>query len=992
MRSVLLALFILFSGQLKAAQCTAVFADGAGSHSGSGQINFKQGATIFGSDGLLDFANITDDSGGASCFTQSCTVSGNPSAEFSLGAFQLSGSSDNIIIARNGSGNITAGEYADISAERNSSINFTTAGGLYLIKRLQLNRNVSATFAPGDYWIEDLTFEQGAGLTVSGSGTVRIYTKSATFNLNSSINNPGDPAALLLYSTTNIDLEQGVGISGYLYAENRIKLDQNAQITGGVSASNVTLERDSFITFDDSAGQADMGDACEAPNAQVIDHFRIDHDGLGLTCEAETVTIRACMDSSCTSVYDQNSSVEITPFGVVANLVQNSINTQVALTQTTAATVNLGIANSSVTVNNGLRCYIGGALDNSCAIAYSNAGFDIFGSTIGVSIEDQIAGRTFSDVNVRAVKDDEGVCVALLQGSQDITLTRSCVDPGVCKTPLQYGATDINNSASVNVVFDENGIASLSELVYFDAGRINLAANAVIDGATITSGNEDIVVYPARLSIAADDTNDSKAGENFTFNVRALALDGTTVLPNYSPGELQFYLRRRAPLYNSAVEAYLELDDIGSSIISDTSRVWYSLDIGAFTNGISQNIEAYITDVGRYQLDVRDINYFDPFGARGPVTSIQPNGNTQPITLGSFIPAYFDIGHNDPSLTNVCSVTDGFSYLGQPVQFDKKPEFTLTARNAIGNTTQNYQLDYWHWLTGGGADDDIANAKATEIDNISLSELNPNYQATNQDVVKYLTWRGQVFDVVDESNNIEIGKMRIALNSPTLDIPQIIHTKPANELLVPFAADTSMVLPAALLSDDSIAGEPVCYQSSYIKGASGACETFTLANIDGADFRWGRIVLANTYGPENQDLVISVSTEYVNSSGSFERNRDDHCTSFNWINEDFALSDIENDDYADITGQIGDISSNFTMIEGETLSFEGIFIPKPINGGRGQFNLELLPKNDLSITWDDYLQFDWNSDPNIYGNPSAIVSFGQFRGNDRIIHWREVFK
>ena len=62
-----------------------------------------------------------------------------------------------------------------------------------------------------------------------------------------------------------------------------------------------------------------------------------------------------------------------------------------------------------------------------------------------------------------------------------------------------------------------------------------------------------------------------------------------------------------------------------------------------------------------------------------------------------------------------------------------------------------------------------------------------------------------------------------------------------------------------------------------------------------------------------------------------------------------------------------------------------------MSGERGSVRLSLVPSVN-TVSWPDYLNFDWNNDGVIDDNdaPSALVSFGLFRGNDRIFHTREI--
>ena len=60
-------------------------------------------------------------------------------------------------------------------------------------------------------------------------------------------------------------------------------------------------------------------------------------------------------------------------------------------------------------------------------------------------------------------------------------------------------------------------------------------------------------------------------------------------------------------------------------------------------------------------------------------------------------------------------------------------------------------------------------------------------------------------------------------------------------------------------------------------------------------------------------------------------------------------------------------------------------------GTEGQLELSLDP-TAIGVEWPNHLNYDWDGDGFIDINdfPKATVSFGLFRGSDRIIQWREV--
>jgi MSHA biogenesis protein MshQ len=66
-------------------------------------------------------------------------------------------------------------------------------------------------------------------------------------------------------------------------------------------------------------------------------------------------------------------------------------------------------------------------------------------------------------------------------------------------------------------------------------------------------------------------------------------------------------------------------------------------------------------------------------------------------------------------------------------------------------------------------------------------------------------------------------------------------------------------------------------------------------------------------------------------------------------------------------------------------------------GGKTQ-SLELQAtgsgnQGHIGVTYDsfDWLKYDWDDDGDYGDDPSAVATFGLFRGDDRLIHWREAF-
>ncbi|MCO4798604.1 MAG: LamG domain-containing protein, partial [Colwelliaceae bacterium] len=147
-----------------------------------------------------------------------------------------------------------------------------------------------------------------------------------------------------------------------------------------------------------------------------------------------------------------------------------------------------------------------------------------------------------------------------------------------------------------------------------------------------------------------------------------------------------------------------------------------------------------------------------------------------------------------------------------------------------------------------------------------------------------------------------------------------------------------------------------------------------IQNISGVNIRFGRLIIDNSFGPETENLPQIFKTEYYDGN-KFVLNTDDQCTTY-----DVSKMTLSNISLAPTTK----VGATGSFVGGEHNSFQ---ITAPGVGNTGE----------MGVTYDSFiwLDYDWaNSDSLGNGpfteNPTAIATFGLFRGNDRIISWREV--
>ena len=711
-----------------------------------------------------------------------------------------------------------------------------------------------------------------------------------------------------------------------------------------------------------------------------LHHYRIEHDTQGFTCEAETITIKACLDESCSELYDQETSIELSPSG------WNGGNT---LTFTGEISTNLSISTEgtytfeklSAELDSALLCFNGGT--ETCEMTFTNDGFEIYGANLGNPLPDQIAASNFSNVNVRAVRNVNNVCEALLVGQQDIILSYDCDSPNQCLTPLGdieiSGNGDGVSSGNITVEFDAQGVASLAVLNYPDAGRLNLSVAATVDGVTINqSDQEPIDIYPSYLAVDVAETqliyggvgnqNNYVAGEDFTFVIGAYGVN-EQLLPNYQAESPQIRVTRVAPI------------DDGANGIFKYSEDGQKTSDGAFSNATSISSEsenhfvggeyhyeqAYYSEVGRITIDIRDADYL---------------GNTisskQVLTLGDFYPAYFVISESDkPELADTCSGT--FSYLGENLDFATPPEFNVSAYNALDSLTENYSAEFWNYAP----DQSLLESSLSFIDTSSYASIG------TASVIK----AGDTPLLTQNQNYDGSGTVSILNASFKYD-----KTNPEDDsaygVVSPFDALLNLEFAKEFFSSTFVSqtgdSNTICYQANY---ADKTCLGWEIENITGTQIRYGRLTLESTFGPESEPLKIPIKTEYFDS-GQWLVNRADNCTSIAFSQSSGQIIVTPLDGYnldllAEITS-VGELLSGGSV--GEQFMLQDPEAGQNGPGVQGKIRISLDP-DASGVDWPNHLNFDWDGDGDIDSNdtPEAIATFGLFRSNDRIIQWREVF-
>ena len=738
----------------------------------------------------------------------------------------------------------------------------------------------------------------------------------------------------------------------------------------------------------------------------LVDHYHISHSGTGLTCEAESVTVTAHDASHNPVTVASNTSLSVTTNPAVDAAIPAN---PVILAGDSSVTFNLNqssaLANIDIDVSDGSATDLDDGGSEDPPISFVDTVFRFYAdgaNTDTTPIGTQIAGKPSGtapgnqSLTLRAVRTntDTGACEAALQGATTINIAYECNNPSACTSSndLSFtGNSTVNaqrndNGASlsytpVSMQFDANGEAPFS-FNYADVGqltlhaRVDVAASSPEPAFTLLGSSNAFVVRPFGFAMdfsgqrAADYADDGTlnnstgsntswapdangsvfqtAGQNFNLNVRAVAWQATDDSDNDGLPDAGADLTDNATTSNFGNESSSGLLVFSHSLREPSAGAVGtltapSLTVGGggsdFSNG-SATATLNWSEVGIMDLTASLANYLGDSAADASHTE---------NSFGRFIPASFDVAVQNGAFSPACG---SFSYIGQSFGFATTPGATLTARNAAGGTTQNYTQSGFLKLSPSNVTRSFSNADNTQTgaDGLTLMEAATDMLPGSGSVSANAT-PGLVDYLFDPADTF-------------------VYTKNANSEIGPFTSSLSISATGFADSD----------------GVSvGTLPTWTPTGID---IRYGRWVMQNAYGPEVDALALSAQVEYLNGTGSYVLNTADSCSD---ISAGISTSPSGTAGAGSITNiAVGagttDLTYNAPLLSGSA----GINLTAPYNPSSPGLNYSGSVDVSVDLTTLPWLRYDWDGTGSLMDHPDVSATFGQYRGHDRIIYWREV--
>lgn len=681
---------------------------------------------------------------------------------------------------------------------------------------------------------------------------------------------------------------------------------------------------------------------CSATPPASIDHYELSFASPGVTCEAEPITIKACSNSSCSSLYSGSSSVTLAANNggnLSASTISLSSGSGVTyLRLTTPGASTLSISSATPAASGALVCKNGGVA-GSCAVTFNDTGLKFVASDGVAAIPTQIAGQSYT-AKVRAIQTNTttGACQARVSGSRSVNLGFRCVNPSSCisgQALTANGSALTGSSASgsvsytaVNLTFDNAGTASLP-LSYSDVGQLSLlgslslAASGNDAAITLTAASSSFVVKPYALQIASvsagtvSNPATTSGAPGFTAAGTALTVDVTAtnaqgaVTPNFG--------RESSSESISVSLASLVYPANGTLTPNDLVNTGNFLAVSG-SPGRFRNTAISYRNVGSITLQA-GLTDSDYLGA-GDVPTKPQSG-----TVGRFYPANFTLASSSHS-----PLCGSFSYMGQPGSL---LSYTVQAVNSQGTVVSNYQSN----TASGTGYSGVASFTLVAEDNAGTVNLGSRWSG-----VTTPSWVAGQYQYT--ASNVSFSR------ASTVDGP---FAQLQAGLKVATEQDSRDFLSSA---------KTINAATTANCSANASCDAVPIGNT--VAYRYGRLRLEEATGDETRSLPVVLKAEYFDGSG-FVLNSADQCSSVT--------------------------PASLTATGSPTLQVSGT--TGLLSNGKNTTNSLLLSAPNQAGTWQlkyttpSHLKYNW--DPTVAGDedPTSQALFGRYRGNDRLIFQRE---
>ncbi|TRZ97737.1 MAG: hypothetical protein D4R84_04765, partial [Rhodocyclaceae bacterium] len=475
------------------------------------------------------------------------------------------------------------------------------------------------------------------------------------------------------------------------YSQNPIPTSFNLSFTVSTGGSNNIHEIDNLSVC-----------TVQALAPPALHHIRIEHGGTACTSNPATVTVKACADANCTSLYLNSVTVNLTPdagggrtWTPVEPLTFSGGSTTLTLANTAAGAVTLGGSATSPTTSNATRCFNGAT--ETCTLTYAVCTFDVIqvAAAANTPIFTKLAGYSFNlDVLSLSGAAQTANAVALVDASS-----------GACAAYPVLA----NTSTAVPSSFTANQRKTFS-FSYANAAP-NVRVRVTDATAAVSCSSDNFAIRPLSLTVTSSATQTGSSGT-----------------PVFMAGTDSFSVTATA-----ATNLYTGTPKVNGALVTSGQAnpgILTAPTLLAATAGVSTTTGFKWSEVGNInfaQIAVYDDSYANVDSIKGECTSEITNTNGNPVgtadangkfgcmfysaaagPFGRFIPTYLK---TEFDTAQPCTT---FTYSGQPFRIK------VTAMSATG-TTLNYTGSFAKGVDLGGDGASVCTPTTTGFSNVTPS-------------------------------------------------------------------------------------------------------------------------------------------------------------------------------------------------------------------------------------------------------------------------------
>ncbi|OAN16522.1 hypothetical protein A3K86_10140 [Photobacterium jeanii] len=871
-------------------------------------------------------------------------------------------------------------------------------------KEIKVEGSSNLTLNAGEYWVQEFKLEGSSKLIVNGQVTVHIlkeFKVSGSGFINYEQGSKPDNLIILGHNSdseikmdagsASQDNRQGIVAKALILAGDEVLL-KNTVLHGAVTTRELKME-----SFAKIIGDSDCFDSGPTYRLEISP----DKKDKVLACDGEEITFSIIDETTNKVAENFTGSLEITapsttpnnadvcwfnsasaPVGTCPSKITHQFNSETGSVKYKLSSKDLASINiqAKLTSHGDVTKTAGAYTFVPFALAIENKDF-VDNVPFG-----QIVGREFGwDIVAKAKAGNSRRCDVMegYTGNRKLTVshTQSLTNGGkqLRIKSNKPGSNFKNASGDFDFIFVK-GKATGNKGIYSEAGKVmlNITDKQYQGKPSEMAASENFYFRPFALALCDwNDKNSSlfkgdantgsglaKAGERINFYAKPLAWMGSDYASNNS---------FKTPIVNKNEDHYCGqtalTQFVDDTVQTDLNVGVYSLDtpssgkLGDNVFGDDAKFKAG-DDYGKGIVGWGDVGSFkvglgsDDYLIKG--LAVPP----APFRIGRIYPAYFELTSSAVKNAHPANSLTGFTYMNQEWGYD----FTLTAKaNGYTEPTTNYGLLKPEFqakvrlaLVDGDAADKANNDWSARSKSKMSGVLGPWTSASLSHSVT-----GEMF------SRIKQGKGTITDNRVFPNMKVMVYSKKGDHT------------------------DPISYSSSPQDLVTDS-ETFTGSALAGRlDARYGRMVLDDVGSAFDTSVTVPMRVEYWNGS-EFVINKDDSYTPFDggkyckqmiWptgSGADKSKSVLQGSGSHIEIGKTSAIEANpnRTGFYREQVRFWHKLRSTPPSQIKGEQTITC--PQELGYTNLPWLTYNWRGEGD--ESPSAVITFGVYRGNDRIIY------